>query len=120
MRCARPVSGDDEPPWIGIDVQLCLDGIEQFGNVLELVDEHRTACHILHEQRWIRSHGVACGQVVQVDDLPMVGTGDLAEQCRLSHGARSLEDHNWFLRHSGRYGRRQPAWNDLDKPRCHG
>ena len=110
-------AGQHKPPWGAIAIELRLDRVEHLWHMLELVDQHGSLAS--HEQRRVGSHRVARGEVVEIDDLAILGGRQLPQQSQLPHGARALQHNNWLGTQTETDHCFQPTVNDLVKDHGH-
>ncbi|HEY1622625.1 MAG TPA: hypothetical protein VGG16_02410, partial [Streptosporangiaceae bacterium] len=83
-------AGQGVPAGSEIPVELSLDGVKEFGNMLVLINQHRLGR--LNETAGIGTHRRPRRRVVAVDHRPAEAFGQLAEQGALAHGPRPVED----------------------------
>ena len=88
--------GDDEASRRCSTVQLRLDRVQRFGDVLVLVDAHRRRAR--HEQPRIRTECLPYGQIIEIDHRDPVPLGRLAKQRRLPDRAGPVQREDWLLR----------------------
>ena len=87
--------GNHEASRRAVTIQLRLDRIEQHGNVLVLVDEHRPRPR--HEQSRVLSGGIAHRQIVEVHDAGVMALRERSQQRRLADCAWPLHQQHRYL-----------------------
>jgi hypothetical protein len=94
-----------------VSVELGLDCVEDFWNVLELVDAHWALA--TSERHRIGYRGRSLVEVVKVDDGRVGPFGDGAEQRRLADGAGALQRDSWFRSRSRMIADRRRSTMDV-------
>ncbi len=87
-----------ETAWRAVAIQLGLDRVKQFRDMLVLVHEQRARSG--HDQGRIVRCGLAHGRIVEVDHLSVVTFGEGAQQRRLADSTRPLQQQHRVLAHS--------------------